>query len=96
MRLIMTMFYLLLILIGISFAALNAASVKINLYFTTLNTPVSVLVLLMLGIGSVFGFVLFLFRYWRLKAEYRKIKSQLKLNEKEIKNLRAIPLQDEH
>ena len=96
MRLIMTMFYLLLILIGISFAALNASSIPINFYFTTFHLPISVLVLLMLGAGSVLGFVLFLSRYWRLKAEYRKIKTQLKLNEKEIKNLRAIPLQDEH
>lgn len=96
MRLFMTIFYLCLILIGISFAALNASFIEINFYFTTLKIPVSVLVLLMLGIGACLGFVLFLFRYWRLKAEYRKIKNQLKLNEKEIKNLRAIPLQDEH
>ena len=94
MRIIMTIFYVLLILVGIGFAGLNASSVQINIYFTTFTMPVSVLVILMLGLGVLLGFILFLARYWRLKAEHRKLKNQLKLTEKEIKNLRAIPLQD--
>ena len=35
MRIVTTVFYLLLILIGISFAALNASAVHINFYFKT-------------------------------------------------------------
>jgi len=94
MRIVMTIAYILLIIIGIGFAGLNAASVQINVYFTTLAMPVSVLIILTLGIGVILGFILFLGRYWRLKAEHRKLKNQLKLTEKEIRNLRAIPLQD--
>ncbi len=90
----MTMVYLLLILIGVSFAGLNASSVDVNMYFTTLHMPISMLIVLTLGMGVFIGCVLFLGRLWRLKAELRKIKNQLKLTEKEIKNLRAIPLQD--
>lgn len=93
MRIMMTIVYLCVILIGVSFAALNAAAVQVNFYFTTTKMPISVLMTLMLGIGVVFGFFLFICRYWRLKREYRKLKNQLKLTEKEIKNLRAIPLQ---
>ena len=96
MRIVMTVFYLILILFGISFAALNASSVHVNFYFTTLKMPISVLMTLMLGVGILLGFLLFLGRYWRLKGEYRKIKNQLRLTEKEIKNLRSIPLQDQH
>ena len=96
MRIVMTILYLLLILTGISFAALNASSVQVNFYFTTLNMPISVLMIMMLGVGVIFGLFLFFGRYLRLKAEHRKIKNQLKLTEKEIKNLRAIPLQDQH
>ena len=92
----MTIFYILLILVGISFAGLNAQSVHVNFYFTALNIPVSVLIILMLSLGMLLGVFLSLCRYWRLKAECRKIKNQLKLTEKEIKNLRAIPLQDQH
>ena len=94
MRIIITLFYLILILVGVSFAALNASSVHVNFYYTTLNMPISVLMTLMLGVGVLLGFFLFLYRYWRLKGEYRKVKNQLKITEKEIKNLRAIPLSD--
>ena len=96
MRIVVTMFYLVLILFGVSFAALNASSVQINLYFTSGKIPISVLMLLMLALGMLFGFVLFLRKYWQLKSENRKAKNQLRLTEKEIKNLRAIPLKDQH
>lgn len=94
MRLFMLIFYLLIILIGVSFAALNASSVKVNFYFTTLTMPISVLMTIMFGIGLFLGFLLFLYRYWRLKVKYSKLKAQLKLTEREIKNLRSIPLQN--
>ncbi len=96
MRIVMTIFYLILVAMGISFAALNASSVQVNFYFTTLKLPISFLMLFMIGVGIIFGFLLFLSKYWRLKGESRKVKNQLKLTEKEIKNLRAIPLKDQH
>ena len=96
MRLFLLAFYLLLIVVGVSFATLNASSVLVNFYFKTVSMPISVLMTIMLGLGILVGFILFIGRYWRLKIEYRKIKGQLKLTEKEIKNLRSIPLQDQH
>ncbi|TAL61324.1 MAG: LapA family protein [Legionella sp.] len=96
MRIVMLVFYVLLIILGVSFATLNASSVEINFYVKTVSMPISVLMTIMLGIGIIIGFVLFIFRYWRLKAECRRMNSQLKLTEKEIKNLRSIPLQDQH
>lgn len=96
MRIILSVFYLLLILLGISFAALNAASVPVNLYFTKWTLPISVLMIGMLALGVFVGFLLFFARYWRLKAEYHRLNNQLKLTEREIKNLRSIPIQDQH
>jgi putative membrane protein len=96
MRLLMLVFYILLIILGVSFAALNATTVEVNFYLKTISMPVSVLMTIMLGVGILFGFFIFISRHWRLKMEYRKMKSQLKLTEKEIKNLRSIPLQDQH
>lgn len=92
----MLVIYIVLIIIGVSFAALNASSVDVNFYFKTVSMPISVLMTIMLGVGILIGFLLFISRYWRLKIEYRKIKNQLRLTEKEIKNLRSIPLQDQH
>jgi putative membrane protein len=92
----MLVFYLILIVIGVSFAALNASAVVVNFYFKTVSMPISVLMTIALGVGVIIGFILFITRYWRLKIECRRMKSQLKLTEKEIKNLRSIPLQDQH
>ncbi|KTD16142.1 lipopolysaccharide assembly protein LapA domain-containing protein [Legionella jordanis] len=96
MRLFMMIIYLVLILLGVTFAALNASSVVVNFYFSKVTMPIAVLMTIMLGIGLLLGFLLFLYRYWRLKIEYAKLKNQFKLTEKEIKNLRSIPLQDQH
>jgi lipopolysaccharide assembly protein A len=96
MRILMLVTYIVLIIIGVSFAALNATSVQVNFYFKNVSMPISVLMTIMLGVGILIGFLLFIFRYWRLKVECRKMKSQVKLTEKEIKNLRSIPLQDQH
>ena len=96
MRIGLIICYVLLVLLGVSFAALNATSVQINLYVTKLVMPISVLMTVMLGLGVCLGFCLFLARYWRLKAEHRRVGNQLKLTEREIKNLRSIPLQDQH
>jgi len=96
MRLVMTIFYIILIILGVSFAALNATAVQINLYFTLINMPISLLIITILGIGIIIGFFISIYRYLSLKNENRKIRHQLNLTEKEIKNLRAIPLKDHH
>ena len=96
MRILMLVIYILLIIIGVSFATLNASTVAVNFYVKTISMPVSVLMAIMLGIGILIGFILFISRYWRLKMECHKMKNQLKITEKEIKNLRSIPLQDQH
>ncbi|MBA2649899.1 MAG: LapA family protein [Legionella sp.] len=96
MRILMLIVYLLLIILGVSFAALNASSVNINFYFKTVSMPISVLMTLMLGVGVLIGFLFFIFRYWCLKVAFYKLKNQSTLREKEIKNLRSIPLQDQH
>ena len=77
MRIVMTLFYLVLILVGVSFAALNASPVQVNFYFTLVKMPISVLITIMLGVGMLVGFFLFLCRFWRLKVEHRKLKNHI-------------------
>lgn len=96
MRIFMIVLYLLLILVGVSFAALNAGPVQVNFYISKVTMPISVLMTVSLGVGLLIGVILFLLRYWRLKMDYVKIKNQLKLSEKEVKNLRDIPLKNQH
>lgn len=96
MSVLIKLFYLLLFITGLIFAVLNADLVTINFYFAKLTLPISILMTIILGIGLSVGILSVLTRYWRLKLEYSKLKKQLKLTETEIKNLRAIPLQDQH
>lgn len=96
MRILLIAFYILLILTGVSFAALNASTVLVNFYFTTITMPISVLMVMTLGVGLLLGLLLFSYRYWSLKVEHMKVKNQLKMTEKEIQNLRTIPLKNQH
>ena len=96
MRIVMTLFYLVLILAGVSFAALNASSVAVNFYFLTISMPISILMMLTFGVGIIAGFFIFIVRYCRLKSERRRLKNQLKMTQREIKNLRTIPVTDNY
>ena len=96
MRFIKLIMYLILVIFGVSFAALNAENVALNFYFKQINLPVSVLLIISFGIGVILGFIVFYARYWRLKVEFRALKHHLSLTEKELKNIRAIPLDDKH
>ena len=96
MRILMIIIYFIMAVLVVAFAALNAGSSQINLYFTTLTMPIALWMLLCCLFGILIGFCLFLGRFLRLKRVVHKIKNELKLTEKEIKNLRAIPLQDQH
>ena len=49
--------------------------------------PISLLIITILGIGIIIGFFISIYRYLSLKNENRKIRHQLNLTEKEIKNL---------
>ena len=96
MRILIWFFYIVLIILGVTFAVLNAGDVQVNLYVISLKVPIALLMASMIGLGLMLGFLLSLIRYWRLKFELNKIKHQLKISSKEIKNLRDIPLKDQH
>ncbi len=96
MRIVSVIFYVVIIILGISFAALNAQSVELNLYIKQISMPISILVIIMLAIGFFIGFCFTICRQWRQKREIRELKSRLSMAEKEVKNLRSIPLSDDH
>lgn len=96
MRIVMLLFYLILIVAGVSFSVLNASMVDINLYYRTISLPISLLLIMVFALGLIWGLLYFAFKHLRLKIAYARLKEQLILSEKEVKNLRSIPLQDQH
>jgi len=93
-RIISYILLLLIILFGITFAALNSDSVTINYYIGRSVLPLSLLLVLVFAFGCLIGIVAGLWLLIKAKIRNRRLRQRLQLAEKEIENLRAIPLQD--
>jgi putative membrane protein len=96
MRIFTYFIVLLLILIGITFAALNASPVLINYYVGSSKVPLSLLLVLSLILGILLGMLISVVPYLRLHNKNRRLRQRLKIVEEEVINLRALPLKDEH
>jgi putative membrane protein len=68
----------LIVLFGISFAALNAESVTLHYYMGTLQLPLSFLLAFCLTLGIVLGCLLSLSLFLRAKREIFELKAKLK------------------
>lgn len=94
MRIFRFILLVIIILFGISFATLNSAQVAINYYFGSAIMPLSLLLACAFALGTL---ITILFTAWivmKAKIMAHRLRKRLLLAEKEIENLRAIPLQD--
>lgn len=76
-RIIFYIFLLLILLFGLSFAALNAQPVQINYYLGIGNVPLSLLLVYALGIGIFLGLLATIIPLLKLKRENRSLKKNL-------------------
>lgn len=93
-KIILFIVIFIILIIGISFAVLNADSVQLNYYFAQIDAPLSLIIVLTLACGAILGMAASLTVILRLKHELRKLDKSNKLAEKEIENLRSLPLKD--
>lgn len=96
MRIISYIFLLLIVLLGVTFATLNSDVVPINYYVGHRNMPLSLLLVLVFTSGCILGILVTGWIFIKIKMKNRRLRKQLRLAEKEVENLRAIPLQDKH
>lgn len=96
MRILSYIILLVIIILGISFATLNSSAVTLNYYVGHKTMPLSMLLVSVFATGCLLGILVGLGIVIRLKLKNYRIRQRLKLAEKEIVNLRAIPLQDRH
>lgn len=82
-------------LFGITFATLNANPVVFNYYFNSKQISLALLLVAALGIGILLGFIFMLFTLIKLKKDNYQLKSRLKVVEKELENLRSLPIKGE-
>jgi lipopolysaccharide assembly protein A len=96
MRIISYIILLVIMVIGLTFAALNAAPVTFNYYLGTKTLALSMLLVFSFGIGLLLGGFVTFFSWLKLKKDNLFLKSRLKVVEKEVENLRTIPVKSDY
>lgn len=94
MRIFTYILLLLIIILGITFAILNHNPVVIHYYLGSKMLPLSLLLVIFFVLGTLLGLIVAFWISVKLKIKNYRLRQQLKFAEKEITNLRAIPLQD--
>lgn len=94
MRIISYIFLLVIVVFGMTFATLNSETVTINYYFGQSTLALSLLLVLTFAAGCFIGMVAGFWLLIKAKMQNYRLRQRLGLAEKEIANLRAIPLQD--
>lgn len=87
---------LLIALFGIIFAILNSDSVEFHYYFGSQPIPFSLAIIIAMLIGAVLGLLASLGIIIKAKRQVAKLKRTVEVTEKEIVNLRAIPIKNQH
>jgi lipopolysaccharide assembly protein A len=94
MRIISYFFLLIIVIFGMTFATLNSESVTINYYVGQSSLPLSLLLVLVFALGCLIGIIVGFWLLFKAKMSNYRLRQRLTLAEKEIDNLRTMPLQD--
>ncbi len=95
-RIIFLVVFLLVLVVGLSFALMNAETVMLSYYFGTLSAPLSIVVVVSLAVGALLGVLACMGMALGLKQEIARLRRSAKVAEKELENLRSLPLKDKH
>ena len=95
MRILSYLVLLIIMLVGLTFASLNSNVVSFNYYLGTKEMALSLLLVFSFGLGICLGLLVAVFPWLKAKTEAFRMKSRLKVVEKEVENLRSMPIKDE-
>lgn len=95
-RIIYIVAVILTLVVGAVFSARNAAIVKIDFIIISVDTNLSLAIIIALIIGAALGVLTSLLWLVSTKRELQRIRKKSELAQKELVNLRAIPIKDEH
>jgi len=87
---------ILTLVIGAVFSARNAGVVELDFMVTTIETNLSLAILIALILGAIMGVFASLLWLISSKRENQKLRKQTDTLNKELINLRSIPIRDEH
>ena len=95
-RIVYLIIFLILVVFGIVFAVLNADPVKLNYYFGSKEVALSLVLVLAMIVGAILGVIASASMIISNRREVIKLRKSVELAEKEVANLRAIPIRDNH
>ncbi|EKE00662.1 MAG: putative membrane protein [uncultured bacterium] len=95
MRIVSYLILLVIMLIGLTFASLNAVPVIFNYYIGSKTITLSLLLVFAFGAGVFLGLLVAMFSWIKITKDNLLLKSRLKVVEKEVENLRSIPIRGE-
>jgi lipopolysaccharide assembly protein A len=89
MRFIGYIIILILVLLGITFAVLNANSVPVNYYMGQKHMPLSLVVVISFGVGVILGVLVLFFKNTHLRIRNGNLARRVKKLEKKLETARA-------
>ncbi len=95
-RIIYIIAIIITLVVGAVFSARNATEVKLDFIFTVVQTNLSLAIVIALILGACLGVLVSLIWMVSARREIQRLKKQADISRKELTNLRAIPLKDEH
>ena len=95
-RALLLLFLLLMALVSSVLTKLNSDEITFNYYIDSADIPLALLLLLTLICGALLGLLLTLGMALSGHAEKRRLRHTLQLRDKEIRNLREIPIKGRH
>lgn len=94
MRILYYLLLLVVVLLASTFATLNLQAVSINYYIAQRTLPLALLLAFTFSGGCILGLIIGFWLLMKSKLKQLRIRKQLSLMEKELENLRTIPLRD--
>ena len=94
MRIITLLASVIIIVLGVTFAFLNAEQVVVNYYIGTTQMPLSILLVSILGIGALLGLLIGFVPIIKLKFMNRRLRKRLDHIEHEVSQLRILSIRD--
>lgn len=89
--------FLLVILVTVLFfSLLNVEAVDLNLHFIVLHRPLALYLVIALFIGVIVGILASLPAQFNARRDASRLRKKMRAAEAEIKNLRNLPIRDEH
>lgn len=83
-------------IIGLTFFLRNGQTVAVDYFLGSIELSLSIWLLIVLVIGVLLGWLTSLPVIFKLKRQNSRLSRQVKVTEKEINNLRVLPLKDSH